>query len=99
MKIQTTCGHGDAHLEGIEGLPIATRIRFQCEDMHLKSCHTVYSNGIYRDRSSKGQRMGRKRFHDCFRAEVRADGVRIRHRFPTRAAAQAWIDSVVSRRS
>lgn len=99
MKIQTTCGHGDAHLEGIEGLTLSTRIRFQVEDMHLKRCHTVYSNGIYRDRSSKCQMIGRKRFHDCFRAEVRADGVRIRHRFKTREAAQAWIDSVVSRRA
>lgn len=99
MKIQTTCGHGDAHMEGIEGLPLTTRIRFQCEDLHLKSCHNVWSNGIYHDRSSRGHRGGQKRFHDSWRAEVRADGVRIRHRFPTREAAKAWIDSVVSRMS
>lgn len=60
MKIQTTCGRGDAHMEGIEGLPLTTRIRFQCEDLHLKSCHNVWSNGIYHDRSSRGHRGGAK---------------------------------------
>lgn len=89
MKIQTTCGRGDAHMEGIEGLPLTTRIRFTAKDEDLKLRHSVYSNGIYHDTSSKG--FGSKRRHNCFRAEVRADGVRIRHRFPTRKAAKAWI--------
>lgn len=89
MKIQTTCGHGDAHLEGIEGLPLATRIRFQCEDMHLKSCHTVYSNGIYRDRSSKGQKGGGKsaftiRFGRKSERTACASGIVSRHAPPPR---------------
>lgn len=62
MKIQTTCGRGDAHMEGIEGLPLTTRIRFTAKDEDLKLRHSVYSNGV-----------------------------RIRRRFPTRKAAQAWI--------
>lgn len=61
MRIQITCGHGDAHMEGIEGLPIATRIRFACDELALKHSHTVYSNGIYRDRSSRGARGGGKK--------------------------------------
>lgn len=95
MRIQTTCGRGDSHLEGIYGLPVSTKIDFTVKDMELKFNHNVWSNGIYHDHSSKGAGGGR---HDCFRAEVRADGVRIRRRFKTRELAQSWIDNMVSKK-
>jgi len=47
------------------------------------------SNGIYIDRSSKGD--GRR--HESYRAEVNIDGKRIRKRFYTYDEARAWYDA------
>ena len=46
------------------------------------------SNGVYFDRSTKGE-VGKQ--HHSYRAEVVEDGRRIRRRFCTYEAAQEWI--------
>ena len=47
----------------------------------------IASNGIYYDRSTKGDGRHIMRY----RGEVRVDGRRVRKRFESYRAAQAWI--------
>ena len=54
----------------------------------------TYSNGVYFDRSTKGE-VGKQ--HHSYRAEVVEDGRRIRRRFCTYGAAQEWIAKMCGR--
>lgn len=54
---------------------------------------------IYKDEGSKGySKSGRRRFKDCWRAEISIAGQRYRHRGESRLECEEWLKAVTTRK-
>ncbi len=69
--------------------PIMTKTGKEAVEVSAKKKGTVYH-----DTSTKEYRNGKKRFHDCWRAEIDIDGKRFRHRSKDRKDCEDWLKAI-----
>ncbi len=69
--------------------PIMTKTGKEAVEVSDKKYGTVYH-----DTSLKEVRNGKKRYHDCWRAEIIIDGEKFRHRSKNRKDCEEWLKAI-----